>query len=150
MVAAAGAAHAVDNDNAGIARRFFELLTAKDIDAWSQLWADDGRILVPYPPDGFASTIDGREAILAGFRDLFANFDTFTVDLTGVYPAADSDAVTVEYTVDARLRSNARYTNTNIAVFRFRGDKIIEYHDYFDPRRFQLVVDEVARTGQPR
>jgi uncharacterized protein len=33
------------------------------------------------------------------------------------------------------------YTNENIAVFRFRDGLISEYHDYFDPRRFQTVVD---------
>lgn len=126
---------------AAIAREFFALLTAKNVDAWADLWAEDGRIIVPYPPEGFAPSIDGKAAIVAGFRDLFANFETFRTDLTGVYPAADSDAVTVEYLVDALLRTGQRYTNTNIAVFRFRGTKVLEYHDYFDPRRFQVVVD---------
>ena len=136
-----GTAHAAVDDNAAIAREFFALLSRKDVQGWSQFWAEDGRILVPYPPEGFPDTIDGREAIVSGFRDLFDNFETFTTRLTGVYPAADSDAVTVEYLVDAQLRSGPRYTNTNIAVFRFRDGMISEYHDYFDPRRFQLVVD---------
>jgi hypothetical protein len=26
-------------------------------------------------------------------------------------------------------------------VFRFKGGLISVYHDYFDPRRFQVVID---------
>ena len=123
------------------ARQFFELLRNRDIEAWGELWHEQGRIDVIYTPDGFAPVIEGREDILAGFRALFANFDTFEPELTGVYPAADSDAVVVEYHVRATLLDGTEYTNDNIAVFRFRDELISEYHDYFDPRRFQVVVD---------
>lgn len=135
------ARHMPPRDRVGVVRRFFELMRAKDIDAWGELWAPSGRILVPYPPDGFAPSIDGKEAIVAGFRTLFANFDTFDYELTAVHPAAGSDAVTVEYEVDARLRDGTLYRNRNIAVFHFDGDLITAYHDYFDPRLFQRVVD---------
>jgi uncharacterized protein len=128
-------------DRVGVVRRFFDLLRAKDIDAWGELWAESGRILVFYPPDGFASSIDRRDTIVTGFRTLFANFDTFDPELTAVYPAADSDAVTVEYDAHATLRDGTVYRNRNIAVFRFDGGLITTYHDYFDPRLFQKVVD---------
>lgn len=51
-------------DNARTAELFFELLGRRDIDAWSELWHDDGAILVPYPLEGFPSRIEGEEAIL--------------------------------------------------------------------------------------
>jgi ketosteroid isomerase-like protein len=41
--------------------------------------------------------------------------------------------------------SGTEYTNDNIAVFRFRDGLIAEYHDYFDPRRFQAVVDALGQ-----
>lgn len=150
MHAQSAPAYAAGDDNAAITREFFALLSRKDVEGWSRLWAEDGRIIVPYPPEGFPDTINGKDEIVSGFRDLFGNFETFNPQLTGVYPAADSDAVTVEYLVDAQLRSGPRYTNTNIAVFRFRGGKITEYHDYFDPRRFQTVVDALPATGTGR
>jgi ketosteroid isomerase-like protein len=128
-----------------IARSFFELLHRKDIDGWARLWADDGRILVFYPPTGFGNVIDGKAQILGGFRDLFSKFDSFDPKITGVYPAADSDAVCVEYDVRATLAGGAEYTNRNIAIFRFENDLISVYHDYFDPRRFQMVVDAPVR-----
>jgi len=146
--AAPGTAGAANDGDTATAREFFALLSSMDVEGWAGLWADDGRIIVPYPPEGFPATIDGKTEIVSGFRDLFDNFERFSTTLTGVYPAADSDAVTVEYLVDAQLRSGARYTNDNIAVFRFRGGKITEYHDYFDPRRFQVVVDALPAASE--
>jgi ketosteroid isomerase-like protein/fermentation-respiration switch protein FrsA (DUF1100 family) len=128
----------------GLVRRFFDLMHAKDIDAWGDLWAEAGRIVVPYPPEGFPTSIDGRDTIVANFRTLFAGFDTFDYELTGVHPAADSDAVTVEYDVHAVLRDGTEYRNHNIAIFRFDGGRISAYHDYFDPRLFQTVVDALS------
>lgn len=127
-----------------VARDFFSLLSAKDIAAWGELWHPDALITVPYPAEGFPTEIRGKEAIVTGFQALMGNFDYFHAELTGVYPAADSDAVCVEYRNDARLLNGVPYTNTNIAVFRFTAGLISEYHDYFDPRRFQTVVDNLS------
>jgi ketosteroid isomerase-like protein len=124
-----------------IVRRFFQLLGRKEIDAWANLWREEARIIVPYPPEGFPSAIEGKAEIIAGFRDLFANFETFESELTAIYPAADSDAVCVEYRNRATLVGGAEYANENIAVFRFEDGLFRAYHDYFDPRRFQAVVD---------
>jgi ketosteroid isomerase-like protein len=122
-------------------REFFELLHQKDIEAWGELWHEQGRIIVPYPAEGFPTSIEGKAEIVSGFQTMFANFDTFESEITGVYPAADSDAVCVEYRNNATLVGGTVYTNENIAVFRFEDGLIREYHDYFDPRRFQTVVD---------
>jgi ketosteroid isomerase-like protein len=131
-------------ERVGVVRRFYELLARKDIDAWGELWHEQGRIVVPYPADGFPALIEGKATIVSGFRDLFANFESFASELTAVYPSADSDAVCVEYRNRARLVGGTDYTNDNIAVFRFEDGLIGAYHDYFDPRRFQVVVDALS------
>ena len=131
--------------NVGVVRDFYELLHRKDIDAWAALWHGRGTIVSPYPPDGFQATIDGKEAIVATFRDLFANFDSFESELTGVYPASDSGAVCVEYRNRAQLVDGTEYTNDNVAIFIFEDGLIREYHDYYDPRRFQAVVDALPK-----
>ncbi|TRC99776.1 nuclear transport factor 2 family protein [Mesorhizobium sp. WSM4303] len=124
---------------------FFELMHSKDIDSWSDLWAEDGRILVFYPPAGFGDSIDGKAAIMAAFKGLFGNFESFESEITAIYPATDSDAVVVEYKNRAVLVGGTEYTNSNIAVFRFENGLISAYHDYFDPRRFQVVVDALSK-----
>jgi uncharacterized protein len=130
-----------------VVRQFFQLLNEKNIEAWGDLWHPSGRIIVFYQPEGFAPSIDGKEAIVAAFKDLIGIYESFQATLTGVYPAADSDAVCVEYSNRAALVTGGEYTNDNIAVFRFDGELISEYHDYFDPRRFQVVVDALATRG---
>lgn len=127
-----------------VVHQFFELMHHKEIDAWGDLWHDDGCIVTPYPADGFPTTIAGKDAILTGFRGLFGIFDTYDYELSDIYPAADAGAVVVEWKVRATLLDGAVYTNDNITVFRFKDGLIIDYHDYFDPRRFQTVIDALA------
>jgi ketosteroid isomerase-like protein len=145
MATPSGTARSQLTHNVNVARTFFELLHRKDVDAWAELWAEDARIIVPYPPEGFGTSIDGKVNILSAFRGLFGNFESFDTEMTAVYPAADSDAVVVEYDVRATLVGGTKYSNSNIAVFRFESGKISAYHDYFDPRRFQAVIDALPK-----
>jgi uncharacterized protein len=124
--------------------RFFDLLHEMDVAAWGRLWHDDGEILVPYPPDGFPPHIGGQATIVDGFHGLIGVFASFDVELTAVFPAADPMVTTVEYRVRAELARGGEYTNDNLAIFEFDDDLVRRYHDYFDPRRFQLVVDALA------
>ncbi len=132
--------------NADIARNFYDLLGKKDLNAWIELWHERGKITVPYPPEGFASIIEGKNTIHEAFKGLLGNFETFESTITNVYSDAGSDAVCVEYTNRAVIVGGKVYTNTNIAVFRFKDGLISEYHDYFDPRRFQVVVDALPKN----
>ena len=131
--------------NVAVARKFFDLLHRKDVDAWSALWHDKGRIVILYPPEGFPDEIGPKTEIVKGFRTLFRNFETFEPQITAIYPAAEEDAVVVEYRPRATLIGGTVYTNANIAVFLFEDGLIREYHDYFDPRRFQVVVDALPK-----
>ena len=135
----------ISQKNADLARKFYTLLGQKKLEEWIELWHEDGKILIPYPPEDFASTIEGKDTIHEAFEGLLGNFETFESTITGVYSDINSDAVCVEYTNHAVLVGGTVYTNTNIAVFRFKNGLISEYHDYFDPRRFQVVVDALAQ-----
>jgi uncharacterized protein len=131
---------------ADVVRRFFQLLSEKDVPTWGELWHDEAVITVPYPATDFPHSIEGKDEIVTGFAGLMGNFETFTATIDAIYPAADSDAVVVEYRNQATIVGGVVYTNDNIAVFRFRDGLISEYHDYFDPRRFQVVVDALPQA----
>ncbi|BAV45489.1 limonene-12-epoxide hydrolase [Mesorhizobium loti] len=138
--------HSRQARNLEAVQSFFDLMHRKDIDRWGELWSANGRILVFYPPAGFGNSIDGKAAILSAFKGLFGNFESFESEITAVYPATDSDAVVVEYKNRAVIVGGTEYTNSNIAVFRFEDGLICAYHDYFDPRRFQVVVDALSKV----
>jgi ketosteroid isomerase-like protein len=131
--------------NVRMAREFFDRLHRKDVEGWSELWHEEARIIVFYPPEGFPSEITPKAEIVKGFRTLLNGFESFDPEITAIYPAADSEAIVVEYRPRATLVGGAVYTNANIAVFVFEDGLIREYHDYFDPRRFQLVVDALPK-----
>jgi uncharacterized protein len=127
--------------NVDIVHRFFELMRAKDIDAWGELWAEDCRIIVPYPPEGFPTRIEGKAELLLGFRRLFSNFETYDYEIRALYRTDNPDVVVVQWLVTATIASTgALYECDNITVFHFEGGRIVEYHDYFHPDRFGAVV----------
>jgi hypothetical protein len=50
-----------------VVRRFFELLSRKEVEAWGELWHEQGVIIVPYPPEGFPTRIEGKAEIVPAF-----------------------------------------------------------------------------------
>jgi uncharacterized protein len=134
--------------NIDVIHRFFDCMRRKDIDAWINLWAEDARILVPYPPQGadFPPSIDGREAILPGFQQLFAHFASYDADVHTIYPSLDPDVLIVEWSVEAHLVEGLVYRGDNITVFRFDHGKLRYYHDYFNPEKFRAVVETTTAS----
>jgi uncharacterized protein len=131
--------------NLRVVQDFFRLMHEKNIEGWGALWDRRARITVPYPPAGFPAVIEGAEQIVRGFRNLFAHFGTYDYDIRALYPTLDPDAIIAEWDVAATLPArHETYRGNNITVFRLRDGKIAEYHDYFDPRKFQTVVDVLS------
>ena len=131
-----------DIQNVDKVGRFFEFMHHKQIDQWGDLWADGARIMIPYPPDGFASEIVGKDEIVAGFRQLFANFETYAYVVTAFYKTVNPDVIIVEWSVTAKIKSTGEsYDGDNITVFRFADGRIVEYHYYFNPAKFARVVE---------
>jgi uncharacterized protein len=131
--------------------RFFDCMRRKDIDAWIDLWAENARILVAYPPHGagFPPSIDGRGAILPGFQRLFAHFASYDAVIRTIYPSLDPDILIVEWRVEAILVDGPVYRGDNITVFRFGHGKLRYYHDYFNPELFRTVVEAIAAGSSP-
>jgi uncharacterized protein len=105
----------------------------RSINVLEELWHADARLIVPYPSEGFPRSSRASTRSWTG-TDIIAQFRSSETELTGMYPAVDSDAVCVEYRPRATLVNGTEYTNENIAVFRFTDGLISAYHDYFDPR----------------
>lgn len=108
-----------------------------------------GRILVPHPPEGsgFPDAIEGKARIPPGFRQPFANLESYDYEVREIYPTVDPDAAIVEWRVEAKIKSTSwEYRGGNITVFKFCDARISECHDYFDSQRFRVVVEELAKT----
>ena len=135
---------AIREKNTHNIKRFFDLLHEKNAVAWGELWDENGFIYIPYPVANFPDTIKTRKTILEGFEHLLAAFKSFDYDIKEIYPCVDPDVIVVEYTVTAVLvKSNATYNGTNLAIFKFRNEKIAAYQDYFNPEKFKMVVEAI-------
>ena len=130
--------------NLGVIKSFFDLLHRKNAAAWAELWDENGFIYIPYPVANFPDTIKTRKTIQEGFEHLLAGFKSFDYHIQEIYPTVDPDVILVEYTVAAVLvKTHVTYNGINLAIFKFRNGRIVAYHDYFNPEKFKMVVDNI-------
>ncbi|WP_028472692.1 nuclear transport factor 2 family protein [Nocardioides alkalitolerans] len=115
---------------------YLDAVSRLDVDAVAPLFADDGRVDLPYAPDGVPTTIEGREAVDAYYRALpematelnFADYRIAALDEPGEYVA--------EYTSDSSMRATgASYANTYITRVSIRDGRITRLAEFFDPVR---------------
>lgn len=135
----------VRENSINIVKIFFEFMHKKDIESWGKLWNEDASIIIPYPAKDFPNKITGLSTqILPGFKDLFSKFDTYDYEIKEIYPSTDPEIVIVEWNVKATLKNkDIVYNGQNITVFKLKNGKINQYHDYFNPNLFQIVVDNL-------
>ena len=123
-----GGPHAVNVE------RFLQLLSAKRMDDWIELWDDDGMQVMPYSPSGFPKLVKGKQAIAQHYSGIPAAYGRIAfLDLT-LYPCSDSDLVVAQFRGEIEVLATGRpYNNRYCCLFRFRQGRILEYVEYYDP-----------------
>lgn len=126
--------------NAATVREYFRLQNERDLEAWIQLWAPEGRQLIPFAPDDFPKAVEGRDALDEIYRELYAGYRTIEVDAT-VHPLVDPDTVLARWHTRAQLVAGGVYANELIGLFHFREDgKLTELAEYFNPIAFLAAI----------
>src|SRR5207302_8856465 len=107
---------------------------AKDMTAFSDLWAVDGVLELPFAPPGYPRRLDGRAAVHEHLRDYPKVFDVRELaDLT-VHETTDPEVIVAEFEIaGVRLRSGTPYRSRYIAVITVRDNEIVHYRDYWNP-----------------
>ncbi|MFW6773917.1 nuclear transport factor 2 family protein [Nocardioides sp. CPCC 205120] len=113
---------------------YLDAVGALDVEAIAPLFAQDGRVDLPYAPDGVPRAIEGREGIDAYYRALpqmvaemnFADYRIWALDQPGEYVA--------EYVSSSSMKATgAPYANTYITRVSVRDGEITRLAEYFDP-----------------
>jgi ketosteroid isomerase-like protein len=118
--------------NIATVRTFLRLLEDKDIDAWMELWADEGEQYYPFGTGMFPRHLAGKAAIYQRWKDTPGMFESMRFPLRETW--TEGDTVIARFDSDSVLASGARYLNNYICIFRFdRAGKVREYWEYFDP-----------------
>ncbi|AUX48800.1 uncharacterized protein SOCE26_103410 [Sorangium cellulosum] len=119
--------------NRAVVHAFFARLEAFDIQGFAALFAETGRQVMPFSPEGFPKALDGRAAIFNQYRSMPDNFASMRFPDLVAHDMVDPSRFFVTYRGEIRLKSGAAYNNTYAGMFVIRDGQIAEYHEYFDP-----------------
>lgn len=115
----------------GVVDRLHAALLDKDMDAFANEWAPDGRMEFPFAPPGWPAPI-GREAVrayLAGYPDQVA---IHAISRQERHALLDPDMLIVEWGVDGQaLKTGRRYAVDYVAVIKVGNEGIVSYRDYW-------------------
>ncbi|MFV8816890.1 PQQ-dependent dehydrogenase, methanol/ethanol family [Haliea sp. E17] len=117
---------------------FLNKLGALEIDQAGVHVAEDAVMHFPYLPGD--NQFEGKTAILDQFKKTLPAFWEYMEFIPKAwYPGADGEVMIAEFSSRAVQKGNAgTYANEYIAVFRFRGDKLVLIREYFNPSLLQI------------
>lgn len=123
-----------------------DLLLAKDMAGFADLWATDGTMEFPFAPPGWPTRLDGRDAVrdyLRGYPDVF---DVRSVTELTVHETTDPEVIVAEIEVDGVLvRTGTPYRRRYISVLTVRDGHIAGYRDYWSPLGMTADTDFTGR-----
>jgi ketosteroid isomerase-like protein len=119
-------------------RAFFATLEALGSgEQVAALFAEDGRQVMPFAPEGFPRRLDGRAAIARQYAGLPAAYASMRFPGLAVRDLASPEEFLATYRGDIALRAGGKYDNTYAGHFVVRGGRIVEFTEYFDPAVLQ-------------
>jgi ketosteroid isomerase-like protein len=123
------------HDPERVVREVFARLSSRDFDGVAALLADDIEFDLAYAPDVLPMPVRGRQ----GVHELITNiiggmFDPMVLEVTAVYPCADTSMTVLEYASTGTVRHNGNaYANRYVGIFRIDDDGLVtfwrEFHD---------------------
>jgi ketosteroid isomerase-like protein len=111
--------------------RSLAALSKGDLEGHLAGCTDDFVLELPYadPP----KTITGKEAVRIYLTPALTTF-SMQLDLTRIISGSDPDVLIAEYTSEGHVTTTNRpYSNSYIAILRFRGDLICAQREYYNP-----------------
>ncbi|MEU8587641.1 nuclear transport factor 2 family protein [Streptomyces sp. NPDC048664] len=119
-------------------RHSLRLLLAKDVPAWVDLWAEEGRMEFPFAPPGWPGRLEGRAAIADYMRDYPDHIDLHDFPDLSIHRTTDPETIVVEMRAVGRLvRTGGPFEMTYIAVVTVRDGRFTAYRDYWNPLALQ-------------
>ncbi|RJQ67886.1 nuclear transport factor 2 family protein [Pseudonocardiaceae bacterium YIM PH 21723] len=115
-------------------RHSMDLMLAKDIQSWLDLWAEDGVMEFPFAPPGWPTRLEGRSAIADYMRDYPDHIDLHEIQFLHLHQTTDPDTVVAETRGLGRiLATGAPFDMTYIVVATTRDGLFTGYRDYWSP-----------------
>jgi ketosteroid isomerase-like protein len=119
-------------NNRNVVENFFIALETQHFELLKEVFAENGRQLNPYVPEGFPKSFDGREAIYKQYSSLPQNFGQMKFPRE-IYATDDPNFFVVKFKGDIEIKAGGKYENDYIATFKLENGKVTEYTEYFNP-----------------
>jgi len=131
--------------NLETAGRFLDLLEAEDIESFLDLWADETRQDMPYPPTGFPGSLADKQRIAEQYRALPQTYDYMRYTDREFFTTHDPRVIFVRFHGDLKLKGqDKKYDNDYLNIFVFDVDgRIVRDIEHFNP----LVLMEGGAFG---
>ncbi|TYB64406.1 nuclear transport factor 2 family protein [Nonomuraea sp. PA05] len=111
-----------------------ELLLAKDMAAFSRLFAEDGVVEFPFAPPGYPPRVEGHAAITAYMSGYPGLLDIREFPEQTVHQSTDPDVVIAEFEAAGFVVATGKpYRMRYVAVLTVRDGRIHHYRDYWNP-----------------
>jgi limonene-1,2-epoxide hydrolase len=115
-----------------IAMEFLGAVGRLAFEAAGLLLDEEAVLELPYVNDGL--TIRGRADIVQFFRrSMGKSVAGIEYRLDQAYPSLE--AIVLEISTQGRTAAGEDYTNRLVGIFKFRGEKITLFREYFNPAR---------------
>ncbi|MFY1668424.1 nuclear transport factor 2 family protein [Plantactinospora sp. WMMB334] len=109
-------------------------LLAKDMNAFTDLYAEDAVMEFPFAPPGRPGRLDGREAVRAYLADYPDHLDVHRVHDVELHETTDPAVLVAEFVASGTVvATGADYSARYIAVLTIADGLIRHYRDYWNP-----------------
>lgn len=117
--------------NRKVIDNFFVALETQRFELLRDVFAEDGRQINPYSPEGFPKSFDGIDAIYKQYSGLVANFGQMQFPRQ-IFATEDPDFFFVQFKGVIEIKAGGKYENDYLGTFKLENGKVMEYTEYFN------------------
>lgn len=117
--------------NRKVVDNFFIALETQNFEILKEVFAEHGRQLNPYSPEGFPKIFDGADAIYKQYSGLTANFGQMRFPRQ-IFATENPNFFFVKFKGEIEIKAGGKYENDYLGTFELENGRIIEYTEYFN------------------
>lgn len=118
-----------------LAGQILATLSRLEYEPLGDLLTEDAVLEFPFAPDHMPRRVEGRTAVIEAMSILPQLFSSFRMSASAMFASPDSDSLVVEAESSGTLRKGGFYANRYVTLFRFRGERVALWREYYDPLR---------------
>lgn len=98
---------------------------------FKEIFAEKGRQLNPYSPEGFPKSFAGAEGIYKQYSGLSGNFGQMKFPRQ-IFATEDPNFFFVKFRGEIEIKAGGKYENDYLGTFKLENGKVVEYTEYFN------------------